>query len=195
MGKYDNFSNTKRIKDIQKRLDKLTGKKKQDLYAIDVLKKELEVAKLFESCQIFGSEGFSKSEYDPNADIMFSDDNRVVMFVDKLIRYEDIKSYAFVERLVPKSSSTTKQKGTVSMAIVGGAIAGGVGAVVGAMSAGSKTNTTSYNVPNGYFFQIFTKDGQGWQYPVPKVGIVSNKMSRKWTELGTKLQMIIEENA
>lgn len=193
MGKYDNYSNDKNIKVAQKKLDKLTKARKQDLFAIELAEAELEKAKLFESCQIFGSEVFFRNGFDPNSHIMFSDDNRVLMFVDKLLRYDDIASYRFVERVIPKSSSQTKQKGTLSRAIVGGAIAGGVGAVVGAMSAGSVTNTTSYSVPDGFYLQIFMKDGQGWQYSIPNTGVFGNKMSRKWSELGAKIQMIIDE--
>lgn len=55
MGKYDNYSNDKNIKVAQKKLDKLTKARKQDLFAIELAEAELEKAKLFESCQIFGS--------------------------------------------------------------------------------------------------------------------------------------------
>lgn len=99
MGQYDNYSNEKNIAKAQKRLDKLTAKRDPDPYEVELARRELETAKLFERCQIFGTEGWTKSIYNPNASIMFSDDNEVMMFFDKLISYRDISSYAIVENL------------------------------------------------------------------------------------------------
>lgn len=184
MGKYDNYSNQKNIAKAQKKLDRLLAKKKQDLYAIDMAKKELETAKLFESCQVF----------DPSASIMFSDDNEVIWFCGKLIRYADLVSYAFVENKVTKADTTTKKKGTVSRAIIGGALLGGVGAVVGAASAGSKSETTYYEVTDGYNLQVVLADNTAHQVHFESAGIFSNKIPKTWLALGTKLQTIIENN-
>lgn len=194
MGKYDNYSNRKNISKLQKKLDGLMSKKKQDLYAIDMLRKELETAKLFETCQIFGREDFWKSQNDPNASIMFSDDNRVFMFGDKLIHYDDLVSYAFVENKVTNAETTTHTKGAVSRAIVGGALFGGVGAVVGAATAGSKSDTTYYQTTKGFYLQVFLKDENGYQMYIPGVGMLSDKVPKKWLELGTKLQTIVDKN-
>lgn len=192
MGKYDNYSNEKNIAKIQKRLDKLRSKRNPDLYEIDQVQKELDTAKMFESCQIFGSEGFRKSIYNPNGMIMFSDDHRVMMFVDKLIRYEDIRSYAIVENSTKQAHTTTKTKGGITRAIVGGAIGGGVGAVVGAMTAGSKSNTVYLEVKDGFWLQIYLKDGTGYQCPIPSDGVISNKVPKMWLQLATKLQAIVD---
>ena len=194
MGKYDNYSNRKNISKLQKKLDSLLAKKKQDLYAIDMVKKELEIAKLFETCQIFGREDFWKSQNDPNASIMFSDDNEVLMFGDKLIRYADIASYVFVASKTTEAETTTRTKGAISRAVVGGALFGGVGAVVGAASAGSKSDTTYYEVTNGFYLQVFLVDGKGYQMYIPGGGMLSDKIPKKWVELGTKLQTIVESN-
>lgn len=194
MGRYDNFSTKKVTDKLQKKIDKLSSKRKPNLYEIDILQKQYDEYKLFDSCQIFGSDGFWKSEYNPNTSVMFSDDNRVMMFGGRLISYKDIKSYGFVENKTQQSHTVTKKKGTVSRALVGGAIAGGVGAIVGGMSAGSTSNTTSYTTSNGFFLQVFLKNGNGFQLYVPNTGIIDNKMSRLWSQLATKLQTIIEEN-
>lgn len=194
MGRYDNFSTKKVTDKLQKKIDKLSSKRKPNLYEIDILQKQYDEYKLFDSCQIFGSDGFGKSEYNPNTSVMFSDDNRVMMFGGRLISYKDIKSYGFVENKTQQSHTVTKKKGTVSRALVGGAIAGGVGAIVGGMSAGSTSNTTSYTTSNGFFLQVFLKNGNGFQLYVPNTGIIDNKMSRLWSQLATKLQTIIEEN-
>lgn len=194
MGKYDNYSNKKNIAKLQKKIDRLRAKKSPDLYTIDMLEKELETAKLFASCQIFGSEGFSKSEYNPNASIMFSDDNKVLLFDDKLIHYADIVSYAFIENQTTKAVTTTRKKGTVSRAIVGGALFGGVGAVVGAVSAGSESNTRYYDVTEGFHLQVVTVDDKCYWMSIPGAGMFSDKIPKKWLELGTKLQTIIENN-
>ena len=50
------------------------------------------------------------------------------------------KRTATVDRIEEKTVSSTKKKGVLGRAVVGGALVGGVGAIVGAVSAGSKTN-------------------------------------------------------
>ena len=159
MGRYDNYSNSKNIEKIQSKLNALRKKRKPNQFEIESWQRKLDTAKLFESCQIFHS--FNGRA--PNTRILFSDDNRVLQFGNKLIQYDDIESYQIIESTVSKSYTTTQQKGTISRAIVGGAIAGSVGAVVGAMSAGSKSDTTYYSKGDGFLFQIFMKDGNGFQ--------------------------------
>lgn len=111
MGQYDNYSNEKNIAKAQKRLDKLMAKCNPDLYEVELARKELETARLFERCQIFGTEGWRKNIYNPNANIMFSDDNEVMMFFDKLISYRDISSYTIVENIVKETHTKTKKTG------------------------------------------------------------------------------------
>ena len=188
MGRYDNFHNTKNIEKAQKKLDKLLSKRKPDQYQIDLAREALAQAKLFESCQIFKS----FSGYAPNENIMFSDDNRVIWFIKYLIPYDEITSYSIVENVVQKAQTQTKSRGVISRAIIGGAIAGGVGAVVGAASAGSKSQTTYYNEGEGFFLQIFTKNGERYSCHIESNGFIANKVHPKWLELGTKLQSIID---
>ena len=193
MGKYDNYSNIKNIEKAQKRLKKLQGKKKQNIYAIAIAAEELRTAKLFESCQIFGGMITKyKDNCDPITTIMFSDDNRVMMFVSKLIHYDDIKDYRIVERLVQNAYTTTRAKGALSRAILGDIIAGDIGAVVGAASAGEDSRTTYYTSANGFYLQIFLKNGEIYQCDIPKAGISSNKYSKRWGELIQKIRMIID---
>lgn len=188
MGQYDNFHNTKNIEKAQRKLDKLLKKRKPDQYQIDLAKEALSQAKLFESCQIFKS----FSGYAPNENIMFSDDNRVMWFVKYLIPYDEISSYSIVENVVQKAQTQTTSKGVITRAIIGGAIAGGVGAVVGAASAGSKSQTTYYNEGEGFLMQIFTKNGERYSCHIENSGFIGNKVHPKWLELGTKLQSIID---
>lgn len=188
MGRCDNFHNTKNIEKAQKKLDKLLSKRKPDQYQIDLAREALDNAKLFESCQIFKS--FNGRA--PNENIMFSDDNRVIWFIKYLIPYDEITSYSIVENVVQKAQTQTKSKGVISRAIIGGAIAGGVGAVVGAASAGSQSQTTYYTEGEGFFLQIFTKGGDRYGCHIESDGFISNKVHPKWLELGTKLQAIID---
>lgn len=188
MGRYDNFHNTKNIEKAQKKLDKLLSKRKPDQYQIDLAREALAQARLFESCQIFKS----FSGYAPNENIMFSDDNRVMWFIKYLIPYDEVSSYSLVENVVQKAQTQTKSRGVISRAIIGGAIAGGVGAVVGAASAGSKSQTTYYNEGKGFFLQIFTKNGERYSCHIESNGFIANKVHPKWLELGTKLQSIID---
>ena len=194
MGQYDNYSNEKNIAKAQKRLDKLMAKWNPDLYEVELARKELETARLFERCQIFGTEGWRKNIYNPNANIMFSDDNEVMMFFDKLISYRDISSYTIVENIVKETHTKTKKTGAIARAIVGGAIAGGVGVVTGAITAGSKSSTIVHEIPDGFFLQILLKDGSGYQCPVPSNGTISNKVPKMWLHLASKLQAIVERN-
>ena len=194
MGQYDNYSNEKNIAKAQKRLDKLMAKCNPDLYEVELARKELETARLFERCQIFGTEGWRKNIYNPNANIMFSDDNEVMMFFDKLISYRDISSYTIVENIVKETHTKTKKTGAIARAIVGGAIAGGVGVVTGAITAGSKSSTIVHEIPDGFFLQILLKDGSGYQCPVPSNGPISNKVPKMWLHLASKLQAIVERN-
>ena len=195
MGRYDNYNNRKRIEQCRKKLKKLSGKRKPNLFEIDMAQKELDTMLLFESCQIFGREDLLKSINDPNADIMFSDDNRVMWFVSMLVPYEDIVSYRFLENTESVARTKTKSRGVISRAIVGGAIGGVMGAAIGAASAGSTSTTQFYESKNGFILQIELKDGMIWQYPVENSGIISNRLSPLWIQLGAKLQMILDENA
>ena len=188
MGKYDNYSNIKNIKKAQKKLDRLTRNRKPDLYKIELAREELDTAKLFESCQIFKS----FNGYAPNKDVMFSDDNQVMWFISSAIRYEDIKDCRICEIATNKSHTVTKQNGVISRAIVGNAIAGGVGAVVGAMSAGSTSETTYYQEKRGFVFQIFTKDGMVHYVNLPSDRDFSNKLPPKWSDVKAKIQRIID---
>lgn len=188
MGHYDNYCNKKRIKLAQKKLDRLLRKRKPNKFAIDLAREELEKQKLFESCQIFKSfSGFA-----PNERILFNDDNRAILFGDVLIWYKDIKSYQIIENIVETSYTTTQSKGAVSRAIVGGALAGGIGAVIGAATADTESNTTYYNEKDGFLIQIFLKNGKGHQLKIDNCGMISNRLHPKWLELGAKLQMIID---
>lgn len=188
MGKYDNYDNAKRIKMAQKKLDKLSRKRKPDLYKIELAQAELDAEKLFESCQIFKS----INNRAPNWNVLFSDDNKVMMFGKKLVRYEDIQSYRIVENLISTSRTVTRQSGAIPRAIVGHAIAGDLGAVVGAMTAESHSNTTYHKTGNGFYFQVFFKNGSGQQMYAENNGVISNKIHPKWVEMGTKIQRIIE---
>jgi hypothetical protein len=188
MGKYDNYSNIKNIKIAQKKLDRLTRKRKPNPYKIELAQKELDDAKLFESCQIFNGRRYQA----PKERVMFSDDNRVMWFVDRVIRYEDIKSYDIIEKIVSGYDTVTKSKGAVSRAIAGHAIAGDIGAVVGAMSADSHSETKYYQYGDGFFFRVFTKDGLVYSCETESIRIIGNKIHPKWLELGVKIQRIID---
>ena len=188
MGKYDNYSNIKNIKAAQKKLDRLTRKRKPNLYKIELAKEKLEAEKLFESCQIFNGWLYNA----PKDLVKFSDDNRVMWFIDCVIRYEDLKAYRIVEKVVSGSDTVTRSKGAVSRAIVGHMIAGDIGAVIGAASADTYSETTYYQYCKDFYFQVFLKDGNGYQYEVASHGIISNKIHPKWLEVGAKIQRIID---
>lgn len=61
MGQYDNYSNEKNIAKAQKRLDKLMAKCNPVCTKWSWPERKLETARLFERCQIFGTEGWRKN--------------------------------------------------------------------------------------------------------------------------------------
>ncbi len=188
MGKYDNYSNTYNIKKAQRKLNRLTRSWFPNQAKIARAQAELDTAKLFESCQIFKA----FHGYAPNENVMFSDDNRVMWFISHVIPYDDIVACRIGENLISKSHTVTKPHGAISRAIVGHAIAGDMGAVVGAMTASSTSETTYYQQVNGFKFQIFTKDGYRYYCDLPSVRDFSNKIHPKWLEVGAKIQSILD---
>jgi hypothetical protein len=188
VGKYDNYDNAKRIRKAQRKLNRLTRSWFPNQAKIEKAREELDTAKMFSSCQIFKS----FNGYAPNKNVMFSDDNQVMWFISSAIRYEDIESCKITEKVINKAHTVTKQRGAVSRAIVGGAIAGDLGAVVGAMSADSTSETTYYQEKNGFFFQVYTKDGLIHYVEIPSNRDFSNKLPPKWLDVKAKIQSIID---
>lgn len=188
MGKYDNFNNAQRIKKAQRKLNRRIRSWFPNQAKIEQAQSELDTAKLFESCQIFKS----INGYAPNKNVMFSDDNQVMWFISSAIRYDDIKACRISEIVTNKSHTVTRQSGAISRAIVGHAIAGGIGAVVGAMSADSTSETTYYQEKRGFLFQIFTKDGLVHYIELPSNRDFSNKLPPKWLDVKAKIQSIID---
>ena len=190
MGKYDNFNNAKRIKKAQRNLNRLTRSWFPNQAKIALAQAELDTANLFKSCQIF----WALHDYSPKDNVMFSDDHRVMWFIGHVIPYDDIVACRVGENLITKSHTVTKPQGAISRAIVGHAIAGDVGAVVGAMSARSTSETTYYQKGDGFKFQIFTKDGARYYCDLPNFSgySFSNKIHPKWLEVGAKIQCILD---
>lgn len=189
MGQYDNFNNSKSIDKAQKKLDKLTRKRNPNQFDMELAQRELNTAKLFESCQRFVLPTYDYGEMH----FLFNDDDKVTLFGGKLIPYTDIESCTIVANNVTVAHTTTKSKGTISRALVGGALAGGVGAVVGAISAGSKSNTTYNQTTEGFFFQISLKNGEVYQCHFRGAGLFSDKLPKEWLRLSDKVKMIIEQ--
>lgn len=187
MGRFDNFENTKAIRKAEKELDKLCSKRKPDNFKIELARKKLKEEKLFEHCQRF-------LIHTLNGDFiaLLSDENRVMKFVDAIIAYDDIASYSIVANNVTVAHTETRSKGSLSRAVVGGVIAGGVGAVVGALSAGSKAETTYGEQTEGFFLYICLKDGSRHRVAFPGGGLFSNKVPKQWLLFGERLKMIIE---
>ena len=171
MGQFDNFENTKAITKAQRELDKLCSKRNSDNFRIELARKKLEQEKLFEHCQRF-------LIHTLNGDFiaLLSDENRVLRFADSLIAYNDIDSYSIVANNVTVAHTKTKSKGSLSRAVVGGVVAGGVGAVVGALSAGSKAETTYAEQTEGFFFYIWLKDGSRYGVHLRAAGFFPIKL-------------------
>lgn len=188
MGQYDNYDNAKRIRKAQRKLNRRSRCLFKSQSRIALAQAELDTAKLFASCQIFKA----LHEYAPNKNVMFSDDNRVLWFIGHVIPYDDIVACRIGENLISKSHTVTKPQGAISRAIVGHAIAGDMGAIVGAVTASSTSETTYYQKKGyGFKFQIFTKDGSRYYCELPEFGAYRNNMHPKWLEVGAKIQDIL----
>lgn len=188
MGKYDNYNNAKRIRKAKRKLNRRTRCLFKSQVKIAEAQAELDTAKLFESCQIFKA----FNGYAPNENVMFSDDNRVMWFISHVIPYDDIVECRIGENIITKSHTVTTKHGVIPRAIVGHALAGDMGAIVGAISAGSTSETTYYQKGDGFKFQIFTKDGSRHYCDLPSVRDFSNKIHPKWLEVGAKIQSILD---
>ena len=189
MGKYDNYNNAKRIRKAQRKLNRRTRCLFKSQTKIAQAQAELDTAKLFESCQIFKA----LHSYAPNKNVMFSDDNRVMWFIDQVIPYDDIVACRIGENIITKSYTVTTPHGVIPRAIAGHALAGDIGAVVGAMTAKSTSETTHYQKKGyGFKFQIFTKDGSRYYCELPDFGAYRNNMHPKWIAVGEKIQRILD---
>lgn len=186
--KFDNYDNRRNIKKAQKKFDKLVRKRKPNYSKIELAQKKLDKEKLFSNCQRLRLSDYNGA----SGSVLFSDDNEVMMFFHDFIPYSELASYSIVENKVTNSYTKTKPKGVIPRAMVGGAIAGGVGAVVGSMTASSESNTTYYQTTEGFYFQLFLKNKTSYTIHLRGSGFYSNKIPQGWRNLAEKIQMIID---
>lgn len=189
MGKYDNYVNTANIERAQKRLNKLMRKRKPNPQKIAEAKQELENEQLFEHCQIFKS--FNGRA--PNENVRFNDDCRLIWFYGDVIPYDQLYAYSIKEKKIQKSYTKTKTKGALSRAIVGGMIAGELGAIVGAASADTITETKDYEIGQGFVIILQTKNGKTYSSHIENNGFINNKFHPKWYEVAEKLSSIMHQ--
>lgn len=187
--RFNSYDNKKNIEKAQRKLDKLTRKSNPDLSKIELAKKELETAKLFSNCQRISIAGYNGG----SGSVLFSDDNEVMMFIHDVIPYSEIESFSIVGNNITQSYTKTKSKGVIPRAIIGGAIAGGVGAVVGGMTAKSESQTTYYQTTEGFYFQLFLKNKTRHSVHFRGDGVLSNKIPRNWERLSEKIQTILDK--
>lgn len=188
MGKYDNFYNEEAIAQAEKELSKLRRKRKADPYQISLAEEKLKNALLFQKCQAFTA--FSNDA--PNGRILFNDDKKLMLFIDIVIPYNKIKSYRILEKTSIRQESDTSAWDILACAHAGHKLAGDFGAITFAQARANSAQTISTEVADGFLFQVFLKNGQGYQCNVPNHGAVFNKIHPKWLELGKKIQRIID---
>ncbi|MDO4650096.1 MAG: hypothetical protein Q4B26_15765 [Eubacteriales bacterium] len=192
MGKYDNCNNSFRIKRAQKKYDKLRKKRKPDLFLIDRAKEELDNELLFSSCQIFGSKNpYFCSEYDPNLKILFNDDRKLMMFGNIVIPYSQITVAQFEQAKKQIIDTGVNSIRALSGALMGKAVAGDIGAFVGAVSA---IESRSYQIDGDLLYVIYTKDNHGRWIVVNNSNEQRKRIPKKWRQLHQKVEMIIAES-
>ena len=191
MGKYGNYSFKKGIEKAQRRLNRLLCRKRCDAEKLEKAKKDFENAKLFESCQIFRS--FLSDA--PGKNIMFSDDNRVIWMLGHVIPYDDLASYSIYGTGKTITQTTTRARGVFSRAYIGHAIAGDVGAILGAATAPVETTTYDTGMYEGFTLYLYSKSGKNDAgVNVPRLYYKEgDKLPKKWRELLQKLKDIINK--
>lgn len=87
------------------------------------------------------------------------------------IPFSDITKIEIMQEKKKSTVTKTKRKGTITRAVVGGALTGGVGAVVGAISAPteSKTHTTTQIVSTDVMLRFEHPRFQSFKMPIPNL--------------------------
>jgi hypothetical protein len=158
---FKTYSNIKAIEIAEKRVEKLKSKNSLDEFKIAMAEDKLKNEILFEEYAILRPTW----EHDTYSYIWFSDKSGTVKINfsngTQYISYAQIARIELKERYEQReyTTTTTKKKGGVTRAVVGGALFGGVGAIVGAATAGSKSygNTTTRNVFMDYQLELYNK--------------------------------------
>lgn len=189
MAKYDNYNNKKRITAAGKELKRHLRNNPSDLEQTERLKKAFEAESLFTSCQIFGTEGFFKDWESPNGDIMFSDDNRVMMFYNELVRYEDIKHCC----IIGTTPADSKENGRNKMLFLNDLWSATL-AQYGTGPVWSSVATPSRKDGKGFFLQIDLASGNQMVCRIPNSTLASNTIPFQWRYLEEKLQKIVAGN-
>lgn len=88
--------------------------------------------------------------------------------INIIVPYNSIERVEIITDYIQSSHTytKTKKKGGITRAVVGGALFGGVGAIVGAATAGSKSTakTTYYTQVNGHTLHVYLKNGSSYSY-------------------------------
>ncbi|MDR1003192.1 MAG: hypothetical protein LBL82_07995 [Oscillospiraceae bacterium] len=187
----NNYDNALAIKQAQKKYDKL-AKKGKDPLAVAMAKKQLEDTLLFSDCFC---PGYHKGFTDNVEGVLFSNQHRLIKLFDSVFPYEKVARYSINGVFQDKAYTTTKNKGGVGRAIIGGALFGGVGAVVGAVTSGSRSQTVQYQTQTGFTLHIFDGGGNclgGVQ--MPGEGLFNDKIPKSFNRIAFVLDAIIKEN-
>ncbi|MFD2524157.1 hypothetical protein [Emticicia soli] len=100
--------------------------------------------------------------YKPFA-ILADETNKKFAFVDEshnysILNFSEIKSVDIKNNMIDITKSETSKQNSLGRAVVGGAIAGGTGAVVGALTAKEITNSQTESKYSNSTITIITKD-------------------------------------
>ncbi|CAK1222587.1 hypothetical protein R82291_FJPPFKPJ_00289 [Fructobacillus cardui] len=132
-----------------------------------------------------------KEEFKKNADVdcfgnLYIDRKKHQMLIPRKIgqqhhvyNFSELESATRTDRM--KTNTTTKKKGDITRSLVGGALTGGAGAIVGAATA--KSHGTSNEVLEKAIFVLTFSDGRVYQFEV-MAGLLG----------GDKLINVIESN-
>lgn len=90
--------------------------------------------------------------------VIIDDNKKVVIFDDGIIQYKDIIATELITKESQSSTTLITRDGAAGRAVVGGILAGGVGAIVGASSAASTGSTTTSTLVDCLGVRIFTSN-------------------------------------
>lgn len=199
----DIYKTEKRLEDLRIRSNKRKQwfKQKPSDLEIEIEEKKLERLKLFHQSNVVICKYDSYGQFP----FLFNDRLRIIMMPysngdSKVFSYDDIEKVQILPNYIQQEyvQTTTKKKGGITRAVVGGALFGTVGAVVGSTTAGSRSRSTStqYTTFNNYNFFVWLKNGESYfASNIPSKGFFEKKPPKELKDLEFYFNKIITDGS
>lgn len=163
-------------------------KRKQNFLEVEMLKLEMAKLMLFDNFDVI----YSKNDNIGEFQFKFNNNKNIIYMPytggAKIFKYEDIIEAKIVPNYSERSytETTTRKKGGLTRAVVGGSLLGSTGALLGAGTAKSKSksHTTHYQTYSSYNFEIWLSEEEGYvQSDIPADGFFDKRPPKELEEL------------